>query len=464
MKTSYRAAVAVGLLAGFPVLVVAISAGLLALDAALLANGAFAGIQTTFISVPIVCLLFWGLFSADKPSLDRTPELPVSPQEQPALWALVNELAETVGTRPPDEICLVPSVNAAVSEETRLLGLRVRRRRMFIGAPLLLAFTHDQLRAVLTHELAHYSNKDTRLAGAVYRGRGAMVRTAKRLGSGNYYQQSVGQVFGMYANLYFKVSQRISRHQEIVADEAAGRLVGGEVAAGMLRELQAIHLGWKTFMRDYAIFGWQTRYLPESMSDGFVDFLNDDHRQERLDEVRAWPEDSEPSPYDSHPPTSSRITALEAMPAVANGPTAEHPAHLLLLNPVETLDTALETGLHGKAMTRGRLPWPALINLACRTNAAEAARTGNDLNTLLDRIDAGKPRARDEHDLRDRLSTLVNLRLADAEVARWELSWSEPAAFVLDEPYLSELAPALDKAAAEGGDTTALRSLLSIVS
>ncbi|WP_431676531.1 M48 family metallopeptidase [Kitasatospora sp. KL5] len=61
----------------------------------------------------------------------------VTPEEQPELWEQVRAAAEVTGERPPDELYLVAEVNAAVAEQTRLLGLLPGRRRMLLGVPLL---------------------------------------------------------------------------------------------------------------------------------------------------------------------------------------------------------------------------------------------------------------------------------------------------------------------------------------
>jgi Zn-dependent protease with chaperone function len=423
----------------------------------------------------------------ERPYLGRVPELPVSPAEQPRLWALVRELAKMADTRPPDEICLVPRANAAVSDKTRLLGLRVLHRRMVIGAPLLAVFTEDQLRAVLTHELAHYSNNDTRLAGITYRGRRSMLQTLARLAPGNVYEQSIAQAFQMYAKVYFKVSGAVSRRQEIAADEVAGRLVGGETTAAAYREVGAIRQAWELFMGGYAEFGWRTRYLPEHISDGFFALLASEERQLELDETRRNPgaEDVH-SPYDTHPPMATRIATLEAMPPVPSRVQSTRPAKEILVSPTETLDTAMETLLTGKALSKGRLEWPELIDLGCRATAADNSRAflsrasrvirgDATLGTVLDALDTGRLNALaepvDEDDdeyvepaqdsVRTQLSTVVELALAEAGVAHWELSWSGPAEFVADEPYRARLAVAIENAVADEPDTAPLRALLT---
>jgi hypothetical protein len=55
---------------------------------------------------------------------------------------------------------------------------------MSICAPLLAGLRAEHLRAILAHELAHYSNKDTRLAGIAYRGQRSMERLLSHLDPG----------------------------------------------------------------------------------------------------------------------------------------------------------------------------------------------------------------------------------------------------------------------------------------
>ena len=96
------------------------------------------------------------------------PGLDVAPGGAAELWALVTQLSDVVGTRGPEQIRLVADVNAAVSEDSRFLGLFGGPRRMYLGVPLLQGLSVSQLRAVLAHEFGHYSSAHTRPR---YRGR-----------------------------------------------------------------------------------------------------------------------------------------------------------------------------------------------------------------------------------------------------------------------------------------------------
>ena len=59
----------------------------------------------------------------------------------PRLWAEVRALAESSAPGAPDEIRLLPEVNAAVEEQTQMLGLVRGRRTLYLGAPVLMGLT-----------------------------------------------------------------------------------------------------------------------------------------------------------------------------------------------------------------------------------------------------------------------------------------------------------------------------------
>jgi Zn-dependent protease with chaperone function len=84
---------------------------------------------------------------------------------------MVGELTALAGTRMPEEIRIVAGVEASVAEPARLLGLLPGKRYLFLGLPLLLALPQQQIRAIVAHELGHYSRAHTRLAPVAYRGR-----------------------------------------------------------------------------------------------------------------------------------------------------------------------------------------------------------------------------------------------------------------------------------------------------
>ncbi|GAA4539630.1 M48 family metallopeptidase [Amycolatopsis samaneae] len=487
MRFSSRALLAVCLLAGFPVLILALVAGLVVLEIYAIGHSPFGAVKLAIFTVPAGYALIRGLFELERHRANEESGVLVTPETQPELWALVRGLAAEVGTRPPDDIRLVPAVNAAVAEETRLLGLRAVRRHLYVGAPLLAGLNTGELRAVLAHELAHYSNQDTRLAGLTYRGERTMRGTLARLDPSDWFQRLVRRLFVAYAKLYFKVSRAVTRRQELAADAASGRIAGPATAAGALRQIGALDTAWRFFVNNYATIGWQAGFLPRRFAEGFGLLLADSTRQAELDRIRANP-DEEESPYDTHPSMAARIAALDGMPPVPATPGDERPAREILRDTEAVLDAAMQADLVEEAKRKQRVDWPTLIDHGCRHRLAtisagifaEAERALGrpaTLNTLLDAVDAGRftvladpdsraadgagPRARREFaatSARPRLTTVLQNALADAGHARWTLSWSDSAKLTLTPPFDTELEPAMD--AAFDGDTAPLRTLL----
>jgi Zn-dependent protease with chaperone function len=363
----------------------------------------------------------------------------------PQLWGLVRQLAAQVGTRAPDEIRLVPEVNAAVSEDSKALGLVGGTRRLYLGLPLLLTLTLDQLRSVLAHELGHYSGSHTRLGAVAYRGRLAIGHTINRIGKWN----PVGWVFRGYARLYLLVDNAASRRQELEADRASVRIAGPEAAMSALRELPVIDAAWDFYFDQYVAGGWEAGYAPDDIFGGFAQLAA--ARHEELARLRAQDPPQRTSRWDTHPSTATRIAVMRATPPAAH-PADQRPAAVVL----PTIDAA------GRALQaevfdigdRRVLPWPeftaAAVTSGLQHNADRLFRslgrlTGTEaptLGTLLDLVSAGRlpelarqfcpdgtPAEAVENfaGLMDLVLTLAAIR---SGVAYWKHSWSEPVKLV----------------------------------
>ncbi|WIM96303.1 M48 family metallopeptidase [Actinoplanes oblitus] len=165
MPTALRAAISVVMLAGFYLLglIQLALVGWLLFEIWTHLHGVGAA-KLSWLLIAAVGAVVAGLWRAVRAKPGDPHGLVVTPEQAPELWQQVRALAAEVGTRAPDEIRLVPEVNAAVDEDTKLLGLLGGTRRLFIGMPLLQTFSVDQMRSVLAHELGHYSGSHTRLS------------------------------------------------------------------------------------------------------------------------------------------------------------------------------------------------------------------------------------------------------------------------------------------------------------
>lgn len=85
-----------------------------------------------------------------------------TPEQHPALFALIGEVADASAQPLPWRVYLTPEVNASVADVGGLLGVG-SRRVLWLGLPLFELLSEAELRAVIAHEYGHYVHGDTRL-------------------------------------------------------------------------------------------------------------------------------------------------------------------------------------------------------------------------------------------------------------------------------------------------------------
>ncbi|MFE7840305.1 M48 family metalloprotease [Streptomyces sp. NPDC057474] len=376
MGATLRALRALVLLAGFYLLGVILLAALAGADYLLYLHApsslaAKLYVVSALLAIPLVR----GLFMLRTPKGEELPGLAVTEADEPELWRTVRELADAVGTRAPSRIVLTADVNAAVSEDARLLGLLPGPRRLYLGVPLLQGLTEAQVRAVLAHELGHYSNADTRLAAITVRGRAQVLRTIRHFeeradktagrerarqekknakatakgkttkeidtGHAGMTYRAMAKIYIGYAKLYIRATLAGSRRQEYAADTAAARIAGRDATASALREIPALDAAFGFYMNSYATLGAEARLLPPrgEFFGGHGRMLS--ARQLELVGLRTELPTEPTSPYDSHPPIADRVERIEALPADGRADEARGAALGLLADPDRTL-AALE--------------------------------------------------------------------------------------------------------------------------
>lgn len=310
MKNSYRAALGVLLLLGFYVLGLVVVAGMLfiALIAAVYLPGLGIGIgvAAVLVAAAFVAALWRVSRQRKTPGVGTT----VGPDQAPQLWALVRSLAAVVGTRPPDEIRVVPEVAAAVTEDIRWLGLQGGRRYLYLGLPLIYGITVDQLASIVAHEFGHFSHRHLRFGAIGHRGKAAVLATVGRLNP----RSLAGQIFSWYATAYLRSQMSVSRLQEIEADRSAVRLSGSDAAEQALRRTPAVAAAWQFYFDGYVAQGWRLGFAPEQLFASFAHLLS--ARGDEIDEIVADAPTSERSPWDSHPPDAERIALFRSMAVV----------------------------------------------------------------------------------------------------------------------------------------------------
>ncbi|APU13251.1 MULTISPECIES: M48 family metallopeptidase [Actinoalloteichus] len=445
MRGSVRAFLAVLLLALFPVFVVALGVG--GVVAGIVVGGR-GGIYLAIVSLGLMVALGFALVQALRTRLTPPDGPRMTRQEQPALWQVVDELAARAQTRPPDEIILVPEINAAVQEDARGLGLRAGRRYMMIGLPLLAGLNVSELRSVLAHELGHYGGGHTRMLAISYRGAETLSRTVSRLDSG-----PARWVLNGYAWLYRVISQSARRTQELQADAYSVAAAGQRTAIDALRKIATMSLFWNAFGERFLHLPVLSKRTPDILL-GFRTFLDHPEQQRIMAEVEPQVLDTEPSSvFDSHPTIRRRIAAIQALPDNPAPPDAR-PAWAIVLNPAQVLPAA-EGALYINGEIGPRASWADIVRVGAAESAFKGAETlaraahesgaapSGTLGEILQAVGRGEtprllgPLLRDgvdPHEAADAMRSAMTELLGDVVVAalvsqgraRHELNWGGP--------------------------------------
>ncbi|MGA3327677.1 MAG: M48 family metallopeptidase, partial [Terriglobia bacterium] len=243
------AALAAVLIVGFYTLTLALATACVYLPYLMLTAHDGAGLQVILLFITGVAMagtMLWSLVPRREKFTPPGPRLKAA--QHPRLFAEIDRLATSLNEPAPQEVYLIPDLNAFVAEP----GGR-GHRIMGLGLPLLQILTVSRFRAVLAHEFAHYYGGDTRLGPWVYKTRAAMVRTLLGLGRPSAVLNAVTRfalarlayfvvtrVMMAYWNLFLRITQLISRRQEYRADELACSVAGSRA---LIEGLQDIHRG-----------------------------------------------------------------------------------------------------------------------------------------------------------------------------------------------------------------------------
>jgi heat shock protein HtpX len=256
----------------------------------------------------------WDKFTAPGPRLTEN--------EHPELFGVLRDVAEKSEQAMPADVYLVGDVNAWVMQRGGVMGVG-SRRVMGLGLPLLEAVTISQFRAIVAHEFGHYHGGDTQLGPLIYRTREAIGRTIQNLSS----QGFLHKPFLWYGHFYLRVTQAISRAQELAADRLAATIAGPRAAAGALMAVHGAAVAYGTYWSQEVLPLLGSGYRPP-IANGFSRFVTHfaDAVRDAVDhELREGKGDE----FDSHPPLRERIDALKALPEEASDDDARVASSLL---------------------------------------------------------------------------------------------------------------------------------------
>ncbi len=199
-----------------------------------------------FIGVPLVATTF----RAIRTLFFQLPEpdgIPVTPAQAPALHALVEQLRRQINAPAPHRIVVSRYFNASAVQLPRV-GIFWPRNTLVIGYPLFAMLSPEQLRAVISHELAHLSRAHGRFFTWIYRTRLSWLRLMESLHARGATPTFAYWLYRWYVPRLQTRSAAIARRQELFADDCAARIAGGRTIA---EALVALDIGATLFDRSF---------------------------------------------------------------------------------------------------------------------------------------------------------------------------------------------------------------------
>ena len=273
-----------------------------------IARDPFVALVALFVGLPAVTLTG----SAIRALMFRTPEprgITVSLHQVPSLASLIEDVSRLLGSPRIHRVIIGTALNASAQQVSRF-GILCPRNTLVVGYPLLIVLLPEQLRAVVAHEMAHFSHAHGRIAGWVYCTRLSWIRLATALNEKGAVPIFVRWFLSTYVPRLEAQSAAIAREQEFLADRCAAAIAGSRTTADAL---VAIEMGTQ-FLDE--VF-WRAVYdtvvmdekLPQpftEMRDAFEASLNHGDRAELLDRLL----ESSTAHTDAHPCLRDRLRAI----------------------------------------------------------------------------------------------------------------------------------------------------------
>jgi Zn-dependent protease with chaperone function len=333
-----RAVLAVALMIGFYVLALGVAGGLLFIPYAEIRYAHRIHAKLALVCVAGAGVILWSIFPRRDKFVPPGPR--IERRKHPRFFQELEQIAGATGQPVPEEAYLEMDVNAWVSQRDGFMGFG-GKRVMAVGLPLLRILTVSQLRGVLGHEFGHYHGGDTRLGPWIYKTHEALFRTVQKLVESG---SALRHIFIAYAKLFLRVSNAISRRQELAADQLAAGIVGSRAFGEGLRAVHQGGLAYQVYFRNECVPAFGNGFRPP-LAEGFARFLSSKTIADAIDEAMGREAQEKHDPYRTHPPLNERLAAIASIPAEpgpgAPPPIPGDPPALSLLENVDAMEDQL---------------------------------------------------------------------------------------------------------------------------
>jgi Zn-dependent protease with chaperone function len=275
-----------------------------------------------------------GTISVFRPSIVKVLGVKLSADKQPDLHQLVNNLSRNTGALPPHHIVAGLDPNFFVTQtRVECHDRRLSGRTLYLSLPLCRILSHEELRAVIGHELGHFKGLDTEFSGKFYPIYRAAAECLSRLERELQGRRAIALFPAYYFLLYFLESlslaeTKISRERELEADRIGAHFVGATSFGTALIKVHAFQDFWEWF-RQAARDAIAMNKPFTNASSMFAEGVRDNWQRSAFDGLEEL---ETPHPTNSHPTLKVRLEALNlkvsglverGMVALPNSPAIE---------------------------------------------------------------------------------------------------------------------------------------------
>ncbi|GHT53063.1 hypothetical protein AGMMS49990_10140 [Endomicrobiia bacterium] len=243
---------------------------------------------------------------------------PVQKSEQQELWEFVEKIANSVGTKMPDNVMLGLGDNYYVSQSgiTYLSG-ELKGKTLFISLSCLYRFTQEELEAIIVHELSHFKGSDTFYTLHFYPTWRKIVNSV--FGLDNIVTASAENVLNVaikpvrfllvsFMNLFQLSEAKFHKEREKIADLNAGKLTSNKTMACALVKLSFFSNFWNMVEKESVSAISNNQYIINK-DDLFNHII--DNSDVKMEDIKKILETSTIShPMDSHPSLFERLYYL----------------------------------------------------------------------------------------------------------------------------------------------------------
>ncbi|MBY0424610.1 MAG: M48 family metalloprotease, partial [Cytophagales bacterium] len=271
----------------------------------------------------------------------------ITAKQEPKLFKLIEELAKEIDTQLPKKVYLTSDVNAFVFYDSSFWSMFLPiRKNLAIGAGLVNTMTDVELKAIISHEFGHFSQKTMKTGSYVYFVNQIIYHQINENSSfenivnqfaniSNYFaifawlgikiivviQRALGEFYQIVNRYYLD----LSREMEFQADEIAAKVAGSQALITALLRLDLANQAYSNAVDFYAqrqsekavtdnIFLCQSYVLKSLAHDnkmettGEVPMVTKEHIS-RFNRSHLVIKDQ----WASHPTTLERVNRLQAL-------------------------------------------------------------------------------------------------------------------------------------------------------